>query len=224
MKKYLIALALILPVIAMAGELNMAATDDFVNSVKAVEEKIDEAGALMDDAVGTFFGLLDSIVELPKPTSTMEEIMAEIEGAKGKKAKQAAQELYENHLKELEARDLALEEMWQNSEIKQQIMEYFGNRKEVALSIKDNVQKAVELDVAAIKELTTLPEKGKAAIKDITNQIQADPTVALSAKKVIKAVKEAIDSIKATKEKAEQQKETAGKLLNWLKNLVKTEE
>lgn len=224
MKKYLIVLSLILPVIAMGAELNMAATDDFVNSVKAVEEKIDEAGTLLDDAVGTFFGLLDSIVELPKPTSTMEEIMAEIEGAKGKKAKQAAQELYENHLKELEARDLALEEMWQNSEIKQQIMEYFGNRKEMALSIKDNVQKAVELDIEAVKSLTDLPDKGKAAIQDITNQISADPTVVLSAKKVIKAVKESIDSIKATKEKATQQKETAGKLLNWLKDLVKTEE
>ncbi|MEA3310584.1 MAG: hypothetical protein U9Q76_00010 [candidate division WOR-3 bacterium] len=224
MKKYLIALALILPVIVMGAELNMAATDDFVNSVKAVEEKIDEAGTLLDDAVGTFFSMLDSIVELPKFSVAKEEVMATLESATKKKDVEAAQELYETYLTEAAAREDALAALWENSNTKAEITTYFSNRKEIALSIKDNAQKAVELDIEALKSLPDLPNKGKAAIEDITNQISSDPTVALSAKKVIKSVKESIDSIKATKEKAERQKETAEKLLNWLKDLVKTEE
>jgi chromosome segregation ATPase len=222
-KKYLIALALIVPVIAMAADLNTAATDDFVNAVKDVEAKVDEAGKLLDDAVNTFFGMLDSIVELPEISTPKEEVMAALESATKKKEIQAAEELYEKYLAELAERDKALEDMWNNSEIKQEIVTYFSNRKEMAMSIKENVENAVKLDVEAIKSLTDLPDKGQAAVEDLTNQISADPTVALQAKKVIKAVKEAIDSIKATKEKASQQKETAEKLLNWMKDLVKSE-
>lgn|GEM_PF-2994086 len=220
MKKYLIALALLIPVIAMAGELNMAVTDDFVNSVKAVEENVEEAGELLDNAEETFYTLVDSIVELPEISTPKEEVMAVLESATKKKDIKAAEELYEKYLAETAAREEAFLELWNNSETKQGIVTYFNNRKEIALSIKDNVQKALEIDIQAFKDLTDLPDKGKAAIEDITNQISADPTVVLSAKKVIKAVKEAIDSIKATKEKATQQKETAGKLLNWLKDLV----
>lgn len=223
MKKYLIALALIVPVIAMAGELNTAATDDFVNSVKDVEAKVDEAGQLLDDAVNNFFGMLDSIVELPEISTPKEEVMAALESATKKKDIQAAKELYEKYLAETAAREKALVEMWENSEIKQEIVTYFSNRKEMAMSIKENVENTVALDVEAIKSLTDLPDQGQAAIEDLTNQISADPTVALQAKKVIKAVKESIDTIKATKEKATQQKETAEKLLSWLKDLVKSD-
>jgi antirestriction protein len=219
-KKYLIALALIVPVIAMAGNLNTAATDDFVNAVKDVESKVDEAGQLLDNAVNTFFGMLDSIVELPKISTPKEEVMAALESATKKKDIEAAKELYDKYLAELAERDKALEEMWSNSEVKQEIVTYFSNRKEMAISIKDNVQKAVALDVEAIKSLTDLPSKGQTAVTDLTNQISADPTVALQAKKVITAVKESIDAIKAIKENAEQQKATADKLLTWLKDLV----
>lgn len=223
MKRYLIALALIVPVIAMAGELNTAATDDFVNAVKDVEAKVDEAGQLLDDALNTFFGMLDSIVELPEISTPKEEVMAVLESATKKKDIQAAEELYEKYLAEAAAREEALAEMWENSEIKQEIVTYFSNRKEMAMSIKENAENAVALDVEAIKSLTDLPDKGQAAIEDLTNQISADPTVAIQAKKVIKAVKESIDSIKATKEKAEEQKETADKLLTWMKDLVTSE-
>ena len=189
MKKYLIALALIVPVIAMAGELNTAATDDFVNAVKDVEAKVDEAGQLLDDAVNTFFAMLDSIVELPQISTPKEEVMAALESATKKKDIQAAEELYEKYLAEAAAREDALAEMWENSEIKQEIVTYFSNRKEMAMSIKENAENAVALDVEAIKSLTDLPDKGQVAIEDLTNQISADPTVALQAKKVIKKFK-----------------------------------
>jgi len=219
-KKYLMAIALIIPVIAMAGELNMTATNDFTNAVEDVEATVDEAGALLDTAEVTFFSMLDSIVELPEFSVAKEEVMATLESATKKKDVEAAQELYETYLAEAAAREDALAALWENSDTKAEITTYFSNRKEMALSIKDNAQKAVELDIEAIKALPDLPEKFKAAGEDIANQTTADPTLILSAKKVIKAVKEANESIKATKEKAAQQKETAEKLLNWLKDLV----
>jgi hypothetical protein len=214
------AIALIIPVIAMAGELNMTATNNFTNAVKDVEATVDEAGALLDTAEVTFFSMLDSIVELPEFSVAKEEVMATLESATKKKDVEAAQELYETYLAEAAAREDALTALWENSDTKAEITTYFSNRKEMTLSIKDNAQKAVELDIEAIKALTDLPEKFKAAGEDIANQTTADPTLILSAKKVIKAIKEANESIKTTKEKATKQKETAEKLLNWLKDLV----